>query len=141
MQETGYYVQPKFASRGPQVSFATAMSSRVSKLDSSGMVVMSVTVMMMSPWPGSDGLVGVSCHTIWYLTVAGGVRVVRGSGRVWEDILRCCGNRQKARSDLSGRRLCRRGCLDQTKGYTCCGFAKCCLIDVSREEGNRARRR
>ncbi len=41
------------------------------------MVVMSVTEMVMSPSQGPGRLVGVSCHTIWYLTVVGGVRAVR----------------------------------------------------------------
>ena len=56
------------------------------------MAVMSVTVMMTSPSPGSGRLVGVSCHTIWYLTVVGGFRVVRDWDWARVDMLRSyCG--------------------------------------------------
>lgn len=47
-----------------------------------------MTDMMMSPSPGSGPRVGVSCHTIWYLTVMGGVRVVRDWRLVRDDMLR-----------------------------------------------------
>lgn len=48
---------------------------------------MSVTEMMMSPSPDSGPLAGVSCHTIWYFTVTGGVRAVRDWGVVRVDML------------------------------------------------------
>ena len=53
------------------------------------MVMMSVTEMTMCPSQVCSGRrpVGVSCHTIWYLTVVGGVRAVRDGGWVGGSML------------------------------------------------------
>lgn len=71
-----------------------AMYFSVSEPDPSVMVVMSVTITMMSPSPGSGHR-----HIIWYLTVMGGVKIVRDRGWVRVDTLR---GFRRSRADANG---------------------------------------